>query len=366
MKKFMLFSVFTLVFGFLSVNFAQNQDFKPHISVSAYSDEGEPYLEFVFLIKGNSLVYKQNSNGLYRANVSVKVEVFEGDNLFKTQKYSFSGNEYKDVSPANKSDILELKELILPPNKYRVLITVQDVNSEKEPYKYTTNIDANFPANRLTISSLSLHSSFNQTPGDDKLEKYGFYFIPLYNSEVSASVTSLPYSYEVYNSDAVYGAGRNVFINTLIENFENNMLALPSLQKIVTFQAKSMIVCFDDMNISQLPTGKYYLVVRVMDNNNTIMTEQKQFFTNENPSIKFNIENYDAGDGPISFAGKIPQEKLIEYILLLAPISSQFESDFFKNNIKQCSLVQLQNYFYSFWYFRNKENPEQAWQEYFK
>jgi hypothetical protein len=124
------------------------------------------------------------------------------------------------------------------------------------------------------------------------------------------------------------------------------------------------MLCFDEMNISLLPTGRFYFVVRVMDNNNSIITEQKRFFTNENPSIKFSIENYDSGEGPSSFAGKISQEKLKAYILQLAPISSQFESDYFKKNIDHCSLLQLQNYFYAFWCLRDKANPEQAWKEY--
>jgi hypothetical protein len=366
MKKIIFCCVFALAFCFLSVNLVQAQDFKPYVSVSAYSNEGEPYLEFLFMFKGNSLVYKQNDNGYFVAHISVKAEIFLGDDLFKTQKYTFTGDEFRDNNSDNKPDILELKEVSLPNNKYLVKITMQDVNSQKEPYQYTTNVDVNFPGNRLAISSLNLYSSFNQTPGSNKLEKYGYYFVPLYNHELPATVSNLPYLYEVYNSDVVYGSGKNVFINTLIENFENNMLALPFLQKIVTFQAKPAIVCFDEMNVSQLPTGKYYLVVRVMDNNNSIIKEEKQLFTNENPSIKFNIENYDSGEGSSSFAGKIPQEKLKEYILMLAPVSTQFESDFFKNNLDRCSLTQLQNYFYSFWYLRNNTNPEQAWKDYFE
>jgi hypothetical protein len=105
-------------------------------------------------------------------------------------------------------------------------------------------------------------------------------------------------------------------------------------------------------------------MIHIVDNNNCFIGEIRKPFTNENPYIKFSIEKYDTGNGHDSFAGQIPHNKLKEYIQMLAPLSAQFESDFFKDNIDTCSLTQLQNYFYSFWYLRNKENPEQAYKDF--
>ena len=364
MKKFETFHTIALLFFFSFFGRAQAQVSNPFVSVSAFADDGEPYVEMIFLFKGNSLVYTQNNDEKYVATLSVKVDFLVEKQLFLSLSYAFSSKEYIDDNRANKSDILQLETISVPNNIYEVQFTIEDINSLSAPYVYTENVNVDFSKGVLSISDINLYQTFGKNPGDNRLEKYdGYFFIPLYKNEIPAAVVNLSYSYEVYYADVVYGDGKNVFINTMILNYENDFPALPSLQKIAVFQAKPKILCVDDIDISKLPSGNYFLVVKIMDNH-ILLKEQRRFFTNINPFVRFSIENYDVGNGPNSFAGKISHEKLIENILQLAPISTQFERDFFKNNIAKCSLIQLQNYFYSFWYQRDSENPEQAWKTY--
>jgi hypothetical protein len=354
-------NLLALCFFIWTFSIAQAQEVKHFVSVSAFYKEGQPYVECMFIIKGNGLVYQKNDQGTFVASVLSKVEFFVNGQLYETQEYIFTSNAFRDDYPLNKPDILELKEIPVPNNQYFVQVTVQDMNTLENTFSYSEEITVDFLDYELAISNISFFSSYNKNPGRNKLEKYGFYFVPLYNNHVPAHLSEFSYSYEVYNSDLSCGEAKKILFNTYIENYENGLLALPSVQKLITFQTNPKILCYDAIDISQLPTGKYYLMVQIMDNNNCLIGEIRKMFTNENPNVQFLIEKYNSGKSVDSFVEKIPFETLQKYILMLAPISTPFESEFFKNNMETCSLVQLQNYFYTFWYVRNNANPEQAW-----
>jgi hypothetical protein len=263
---------------------AQAQKVNPFISVAAYSHEEGPYLEFTFVFKGNTLVYQKDNRGNYGATVSVIAKIYTGDKLFKIEEFSLSTFGFGNNEPEGKPDLLRLEQIFVPNNQYNIQFSIRDINSSATPYTYSVKANVNFLENKLAISGISFHSSFNQVPNNYRLEKYeGYYSIPLFNNKVAATVSTLAYSYEVYNADIVFGAGKNVTMNTFIENYETKLLVDPALQKKVTLPAQPMILCIDEMDISLLPTGTYYFVVQIMDNNNTLLKEQKKIFTNENP-----------------------------------------------------------------------------------
>ena len=359
MKKIIVFICF-----FWALCFAQAQEFNPSVSISANFEEGETYLEFMFSIKGNSLTYIKNSNDLYTATVSTTVDISLNGKLYKTQQFNYTSRAFRDDSPNNKLDIIALEDIFVPNGKYQVSVKMQDVNMQQHNSSYSESIVVDIIETELAVSNISFFSFFSKNSSGNTLEKYGYYFTPLYQNHLPANLSKLPYWFEVYNSEMSCGPGKHIFFNTYIENYENGLLALPAVQKLITFQSKPKILCYDEIDLSNLPTGRFYMMIQIIDNNNCIIGEIRKFFTNENPYVKFSIEKYDMGNGPDSFAGTMDHETLKKYILMLDPISSQFESDFFKNNIDTCSLTQLQNYFYSFWYLRNKENPEQAWKEF--
>jgi hypothetical protein len=285
MRKFHVSRILLTLCLLLIIVCIQAQTFKPFISVAAYStEEGVPYLEFTFVFKGNTLVYEKNKTGNYGATVSVIAKIYAEDKLFKTEEFSFSTFGFGNNDPEKKPDLLRLEQILVPNNQYNIQFTIRDVNSSATPYSHSMNAQVNFPEKKLAISGISFYSSFNQVPNNYRLEKYeGYYSIPLFNNEVQENVSTLAYSYEVYHTDIEFGAGKNVVIYTLIENYEDKSLAAPSLQKKITLQAKPMLLCIDEMDITLLPAGKYYFAVKIMDKDNVILKEQRKVFTNKNP-----------------------------------------------------------------------------------
>jgi hypothetical protein len=284
MMKKNLFFLFILILCFsVSVASAQEQKFKPFVSVAAYSNEDEPYLEFTFVFKGNSLVYQKNNTGNYGATVSVIAKIYCNNKLFKIEEYSISTFGFGNNNPEGKPDLLRLEGVSLPNNQYNIQFAIRDMNSTALPYNYSVNANVNFPENKLAISGISFYSSFNQVPNNYRLEKYdGYYSIPLFNNKVPNTVSTLAFSFEVYHADIEFGAEKNIVINTQIEKYEDKLLVASSLQKKITQKAIPKILCIDEMDISILPAGTYYLVVQILDKDNSIIKEQRKIFTNEN------------------------------------------------------------------------------------
>lgn len=360
------FSIFVAIFSICSfcstALIAQN--IEPFIIVSKFSNEGNPYLEFTIVIKGNSVVYTQGEKG-FVATIKVNANTLQNGSTINKQIFYIISESFSDGNTISKPDIFYSTQVEISNGKYNIEFTLQDIISKEEPYFQREYVSVNFPPNQLTISSIDMFQSFSKFGNPNDLEKYGFFYLPLFEHFAPASMAKLPYSFEVYNADKSFGNGKSIFINSYIEEFENHKIALPSLQKVLMFNASPMVICTDEYDISNLPSGKYNLVVKVSEKESSEMKIRKQFFVRENSSTSVAIENFEKGDGATSFAGKFPLETLKTNILSISPISNKMEREFIANNINSLSLKVLQNYFYQFWVSLFPSSPEQAWNDYY-
>ena len=79
----------TLLLGALFlVAVASAQNMKAFISHKAYCTSNlQPYIEFTFIVGGNTVAYAPNEYGKYQADVEVLVEVAHGDTVVKALHY---------------------------------------------------------------------------------------------------------------------------------------------------------------------------------------------------------------------------------------------------------------------------------------
>ena len=77
----------------------QAQNMKAFISHKAYCTANmQPYIEFTFIIGGNSVQYALDETGKYSAEVELRVEVTRNDSLVKTLHYILASDEFADSS----------------------------------------------------------------------------------------------------------------------------------------------------------------------------------------------------------------------------------------------------------------------------
>ena len=84
----------TLLLVMLAAATLPAQNMKAFISHKAYcTDKMQPYIEFTFIIGGNSVRYALNEHQKFEADVDVRVDVAKGDSVVKTLHYILSSEE---------------------------------------------------------------------------------------------------------------------------------------------------------------------------------------------------------------------------------------------------------------------------------
>ena len=120
-----------------------------------------------------------------------------------------------------------------------------------------------------------------------------------------------------------------------------------------------------EFNIENLATGNYNLVIEVRDQENKLLADKRVFFQRQNKFIPSTPDSIQTTERSATFVNNYKnQDTLKEYIRSLRPISITSEIQFAENLLKEPRLEVMQQYFYNFWFNRNKIDPQIAWKEY--
>ncbi len=346
----------------------QAQNMKAFISHKAYcTHHMQPYIEFSFIIGGNSVRYAINEEGSYAAAVEILVDIMQQDSVLQSLHYILSSDYFTDSLRIGKPDFANINVIPVNNGDYELHFMLKDLNQDSMELRYIDLIQVNFPKDQISSSRLSLYASISGAEPNDLFAKYGFNLPPLFNSFVPEDQYTLPFAVEVYNTKTVLGEDQELTAKCYVEYAENKLVAQPSNIITKKLKTKDIVLIIDQYNTFMLPSGNYNAVVELYDTANNMVWFNKVFFQKSNPNIHFDINRYNDVVIDNSFVSKMTnREELEEAVLCLYPIATHLEKEFFETRIKKVSTEQLQRYLYSFWLSRNPNNPEAEWLKYKK
>ena len=119
---------------------------------------------------------------------------------------------------------------------------------------------------------------------------------------------------------------------------------------------------YNPVDISELPSGRYNLVVEIHNANNDNLLYKRLPFERVNPRA---VPKADSTMYVGTFASNITDENLLNYYLDAYPIASDEELSFIRQVIlKNGNMAEKQAFLYNFWYNRYEEQAEYKWREY--
>lgn len=362
MKRLFLIAIVTML---SVVTYAQNM--KAFVSHKAYcTDKMQPYIEFTFIIGGNTVQYVSNE-GKCEAEVEIRVDVEAGDSIVKTLHYYLQSDIFEDTLRATKPDFADIKNLPVPNGEFFLNFYLHDRNSDSNDLKYIDRIVVNFPEDKISSSRISLFEDMSAPIAPGMYIKYGFYLPPSYYNFIPEKQYTLPFALEIYNTKKLLGANKSLKAKCFVEFAENKMVAMPNNIITKNLTTDNVVLILDQFNVFKLPSGNYHLVVELYDEQDSMLLVDKLFFQRSNPSVKLDVATYDDVVIDQSFVASMTDRKTLEdNVKCLFPISTMMEKEFFENRMKNTPTEQLQRFFYSFWLSRNPNNPEEAWKKYQK
>ncbi len=360
MRKYTLLALFLLA---VLSPFAQG--LKIFISHKAFCTNNlQPYIEYTFIVGGNTVNYVPNKHHKFEAAVEIRVDMMKGDSLVEQLHYILNSDQFADTVRATKPDFADIQNVRVPQGDYFLYFYVRDVNGDTAALRYIDRILVDFPEDRVTTSKISLYKSLSKATTPGLFVKYGYELPPLYSNFVPESQYTLPFSLEVYNTPRILGNSK-LKAKCYVEYAESPVAA--NTDNIITMElpVKDVVLICNEFNVFNLPSGNYFAVVELFDDKDSLLHLDKVFFQKSNPSVKLSLDDYTHVTTKGTFVESDTNRKLlIDQVKSLYPISSYAEQEFYQNRLKTLSTEELQQFFYSFWLRRSPSNPEAAWRQY--
>jgi GWxTD domain-containing protein len=251
----------------------------------------------------------------------------------------------------------------LPNGNYQMEISVKDMNSGDALPVEAMTVEVNYPDNTPAISDILLFDSYSKAVKPNDCTKSGFDFLPRVYPFYGANENKLNFYAEIYNSDKLYDEGK-FLVNYYIETVESsNRMQNYFFNK--RFDVKKVDVLLNTIDISELPSGNYYLVVEMHDRSNELICSKSWFFQRSNPNVAFEMEDLAGVNVANTFVGNITEiDTLRKYIRYLDPICSEMERDYSSNLVRTDDMKTMQQFLFNFWSKRFPMNPKQGFDDY--
>ena len=362
--KRILTLVFACLFGTQII--AQEKNINAFISYGTFNitaEEATPYLETYITFDCNSLIYVKDADQ-YQAAINLTVIFKQGESIKNYDKYSVNSPKISDTTNVN-GFFMDVQRYSLANGEYQMEITIEDANNKNEkPLKVSETIVIDYPEN-ICFSSIIALEDYRPATEVTANTKNGYEIIPMIMPYYPESISRLTFYAEIYNTKKTLGENEKYLLNTYLKTFESNT-RIDSYFFTKRMNVKDTEVVINTMDISNLPTGNYYLVLEARDRNNEIIGYNQFFFQRSNSNYQIDNSALASIDPTKVFSGNIDNiDTIREYIRTLAPISSQIETEYANSLIKSNDITTMQQYFYSFWSSRNALSPQIEWENYF-
>lgn len=325
-----------------------------------YHQSTGSYFETYLSFDAWNLNFTKVDNG-YQAKIEVVITASQNDSIELIKKYILSSPVISSPD-ADRFNFIDVQRFALANGIHDLRIQLHDLASDDEPTVVTQQMALYYTKKRAALSSVQMMSNVKPTTTPNILSRGGYDMEPYINDFLPEQIGQINYYCEAYN---INGEDREPFVYSAsyIEVLETGKM-LEETQAIQRMPNDTIIPIFGTIDISQLPSGNYNLVVDIRNHHNDKLLYRKVPFFRSNPNIGSSNE---VSPMSINFASQLQDEsQLNDYIESLAPIANELERREIYELILLPGLTEKQNFLYNFWLRREPLNAEGAWREYRK
>lgn len=324
-----------------------------------------PFVETYLLIDGKSVNYVVNDINL-ESKIDITMIFKNGDDLAEFRHFTVSNPPLPDTTEIFP-DFTDVQRIFIPQGIYNFELKIRDLNAPDSLKKTITRheiITIDIPQKQTAISGIELLSSFSPTLEKTINRKNGYECIPFCSSTFNAENEYLRFYTEFYNIANEIGNLGTCNVYTFIRD----ALTLKTIQghsSSQTINAMNLYQFLKEINIKKLPTGKYFLVVEIRDNNNNLCSSAAKYFERENTIIT--SKPYEYANKTLRNANTFSNiDTLTNIINNLKYIADDEELETIEKVVKSADLTTMQYFMFNFWTQRNQFNPDIAMADYVK
>lgn len=335
---------------------------RPYLSTTTYSVPGmTPYVENAIAFECRSANYKEFEPGKFKATVEITTIFRKGEET-TFSKVALDSPVVTDTSNLDGA-FIDQQRFSLPNGEYQMEIGITDLNSGEALPTETITVEVNFPENAPAISDILLFDSYSKAEQPSACTKSGMDFLPRVYPFYGLADSKLKFYAELYNSDKLYDEGK-FLVNYYIESRESSS-KMREFNFNKRFDVGKANVLLNTIDITDLPSGNYYLVVEMRDRANNLICSQSAFFQRSNPGVGYEMDDISGVDISNTFVSNMDNiDSLRLFIKYLDPVCSETERNYCAGLVKTGDLKTMQQFLFNFWSTRAPLSPGKAWNDY--
>jgi GWxTD domain-containing protein len=328
-----------------------------------YSPADGPYLETYLSVWAKSIRFVKTENGKYRGSVGITMIFRQGNDIREYKKYELKSPETEDTLKVDFS-FIDQQRFLLPDGNYILDFQITDLNDSGNITRTSTELTISYPTDKMTISGIQLLEKFSKTENQTILSKSGYDLVPYPDNFLPKSMQKLAFYAEIYHAEKTMGENAKYLLSYFIRGYENER-TIDEFAKVRKETAKPVGVVLHEFDIQSLPSGNYLLIIEARNQANEVVASSSLFFQRSNPDLQLSTKDLAALNIQNTFVATMTnKDTLTEYIRSLAPISSEIEKAFAKNQLHTLEMLTLQQYFLNFWMKRAPVDPQASWLKY--
>lgn len=323
-----------------------------------------PVIETYFEIAANSIVLKDDGNGILKGQVQLTL-IFRQDSTIVT--FDKKTIDSPEMTQGNLVDFLDVQRFALPPGNYILEIELKDMlDPEAQVQQKELEITIPNPPEGIFISDIELVSAFKKTETPGIYSKSGYDLLPMVDDDVlNAEMKEVVLYAEIYGTEA--NTDGKYLVRAYMEN-ATNPIPIESTFKLSRMEAKPVNPLLLRLPIEKVESGNYNIVIEVRSSANELLAVERLPVNRRAIEAPKSLKNYTDAELANTWVAKYNNKPvLFEHIKSLRPIAGQAEKNVIDNTFREeqgADLQYLQRYLYSFWIVRNDTNSEQAWLDY--
>lgn len=328
------------------------------VTHSGFKGEKMNYIEINYYIIGTTLTQVQIDSINSQGRIEITTIFKQNGQISKYDKFVL--NSPPSLDPI---DFYDLHRYELENGVYDIEVQFKDVNKAGNDATYKSMIILDFGDRNLRQSDILILNSFKKDSSDSKYVRNGVFLEPLPFTIYDRTHKLLHFYNEFYNTDKFFN-GEDFLMSYSIEKANNPANELP---KAIGHQRKKsapFIANLVSMDIANLESGNYRLVVTLRNRTNDLLSQKETFFQRSNPSVERNIDTISTDMLQKEFVGEMDDQQLRFSLKSLAMNIEKDEAEGFKTMMASDKKEDKQRYLFKYWYQKNKTLPEQAHDEY--
>ncbi len=334
------------------------------LSYGRFLKQDGTYFEIYTHVAAASLNWSrvmQGADTLQQAAVNYTIVLRKGEDIVVADRLVL-----QSPAAAKKQDFVDLRRYLLAPGSYQLEVLLADAADENNKRSYAATIElAAWPSATAQSDILLLAKMEKEADEANPFARHGLLMEPLPYNFYGRGANILAFYHEIYSTDAE--PHDRVLLLSKIEEIKNGKARpIRALNKVQRTQP--LIPLVQQMDISNLPTGNYLLVVEVRDVENQLICRKELPFQRSNPLLdKQQREELFANvDITKEFVGRLDFDSLRYSCLALLPLMPQTDVVPVRDMIKAKETDGLRMYLLNYWTEKAPFDPALAYDEFMR